>query len=106
MTRVTQQTFHIQKLIFLSLSALCFALVGLYMYFLCVSVSQVVMRTDINQQTVQISSDISQLESTYIAEQHKVSAEIASLQGYQRTDAKIFIDRSESSLALSSRNIR
>ena len=108
MTRVTQQPqVHVEKLIFMSLVVLCLVLVGLYIYFLCASVSQVVMRTDINQQTVAVSSDISELENTYITQQHKVSEEIVSLQGYTTTDKKVFIDRGgQDSLAISNGDVR
>lgn len=107
MTRVTQQPVRIEKLIFMGLAVLCLVLVGLYIYFLCVSVTQVVMRTNIDQQTVAVSSDISELENKYITQQHKVSAEIVSLQGYTQTDKKTFIDRADqSSLAISNGDIR
>lgn len=99
MTRVKKQTIHIEKAIFMSLASLCLLLSALYMYFVSASVIHVVMRTEVDQQNTKISSEISELEGKYIEAQHRVSSDIASLQGYQKTDAKIFIDRSKESLA-------
>jgi hypothetical protein len=100
-THVKKQTIHIEKAIFIVLSSLCLSLVAMYMYFVSASVIHVVMRTEINQEITKLSSDISELEGKYIASQHRVSSEIASLQGYQETEERIFIDRNRDSLVLS-----
>jgi hypothetical protein len=101
MNRVAAQKIHIEKMLFLGLSAGLVLLFGLYIYFVSASVVHVVMRTETNQEIADISTDISELEGNYIAAQHRVSAEIASLQGYSEAKQKIFIDRSEDSLVLS-----
>jgi len=101
MTRVTTKTIHIEKAIFMSFASICVLLFALYIYFVSASVVHVVMRTETSQQITKISSEISELESKYIEAQHRVSSDIASLQGYQKTDSKIFIDRNkDSSLVL------
>lgn len=102
MTRVKKQTIHIEKAIFMSLAGLSMVLFFLYIYFVSASVVHVVMRTETTQQITHISSEISELEGKYIEAQHRVSSDIASLQGYQKTDAKIFIDRNQDSLVLRS----
>lgn len=76
----------------------------LYVYFLSASVVHVVMRKEINQEIASTGSYVSQLESQYIEAQHKVSDDIASMHGYVVVEDKIFIDRTQTSLVLSSNN--
>lgn len=106
MTRASKQSIHTEKAIFLILATSCLLVFALYMYFVCASVVHVVMRTEVNQEITKLSSDISELEGKFIAAQHKVSSDIASLQGYQETEEKIFIDRNRDSLVLSTRSQR
>ncbi len=75
-----------------------------YMYFLCASVSHVVMRKELGKDISELSSNISELESTYILAQHAVSADIAYLRGYTLTDSKIFIDPAAPTVALGKNN--
>jgi cell division protein FtsL len=76
----------------------------LYVYFLSASVMQVVMRKEVNQEIASLSSRVSELESEYIDAQHKVSADFASHDGFVKTDEKIFIDRTKTTLVLSEDN--
>jgi hypothetical protein len=71
------------------------------MYFVSASIVHVVLRTEVGSEIALLSSEISLLEGKYIEVQHKVSSDIASLQGYKKTGSKIFIDRNEGSLVLS-----
>ncbi len=71
-----------------------------YIYFLSASIVHVVMRKEIDTQIAQIGSQLSDLESHYIEAQHAVSEDIASMQGFTRTDEKIFINKSEATLVL------
>ena len=100
-TRTTVHVRQLEKAIFLTLFVLCVSLFSLYIYFISASVVHVVMRTETSQEITKIASQISELESRYIAAQHRVSSDIASLQGYTPADAKIFIDRTPDSLVLS-----
>tara|TARA_B100000745_G_scaffold52942_1_gene31471 strand:+ start:271 stop:588 length:318 start_codon:yes stop_codon:yes gene_type:complete len=84
--------------------ALATVLLGMfisYIYLVSASIVHVVIRTELNQEIQQVSSEISLLESEYIAAQHQVSQSIASLQGYTENSRKIFIDRSAPSLVYS-----
>lgn len=101
MNRVITQSIHTEKAIFLSLCFVCAALFALYIYFVSASVAHVVLRTEINQDITHIASEISELEGKYIAAQHKVSADIATLSGYVQASHKVFIDRTPASLVLS-----
>jgi DNA-binding NtrC family response regulator len=96
-----EKTFNTEKITCLTLLALSLALVALYMYFVSASVVHVVIRKETNQAAVALNSEISQLENQFIDAQHRVSGEIASLQGYTDVTDKIFIDRTPSTLVLS-----
>jgi hypothetical protein len=74
--------------------------VMLYLYFLNMSVVQVVMRTQYTQEQNSLRTEIAMLEARYIESQHTIAARIASLQGYDTDVAKIFVSREASSLVL------
>jgi hypothetical protein len=82
----------------------CFGLLVMaivaYLYFLNMSVVQVVMRTEEVQKQRDLNADIAMLESRYMDAQHKVAARIATLEGYDTTVPKIFVSRDEASLVL------
>ncbi len=101
MNRAATQTINIEKTLFAAFSSLALLLFCLYVYFVSASVVHVVIRTEIDQEITKIATEISELESEYIAAQHKVSSDIASLQGYTQSGTKIFIDRTPASLVLS-----
>ncbi len=73
----------------------------LYMYFLSATVIHVVMRKEVDKEIVALGSTLSELETEFIEAQHAVSEDIASRKGYKHADNKIFIDRSETTLVLS-----
>jgi hypothetical protein len=77
----------------------CVALFS-YMYFLSASVMHVVVRKEVDREYVRVASEVGALESEYIEVQHSVSEDIASLHGFVKTDAKIFIDRSARTFSL------
>jgi hypothetical protein len=85
----------------------CFSLlvgaIVAYLYFLNMSVVQVVMRTEQVQKQRDINAEIALLESKYITAQHTVASRIATLEGYETEMAKIFVSREHASLVLSSR---
>lgn len=105
-TKVLAQTIHIEKTLFIALSSMCLVLFALYIYFISASVVHVVMRTETSQEITKLASEISELEGQYIEAQHRVSSDIASLQGYTQTGAKIFIDRTPASLVLQTEAVR
>lgn len=72
------------------------------MYFVSVSVLHVVMQQEIQRKVSALNAEISQLEAEYIRAQHNLSSDIASLDGYVETTNKVFINRSEAKLVLSS----
>ncbi len=84
----------------------CFALlvttVVLYLYFLNMSVVEVVLRTEFVQEKNQLNTEIALLEADFIEAQHTIAARIATLQGYDTDVAKIFVSREASSLVVRS----
>ena len=96
-----KQKNSIEKQICIALLTISALLFALYIYFISASIVHVVIRTETTQEIKKVSSEISLLESRFIEAQHKVSSDIASLQGYTETSKKIFINRTDSVLVLS-----
>ena len=59
------------------------------------SISDVVMRKEVDSQISTLTAAISQMEAEYIEMQHAVSNDIATHKGYVAVSSKIFIDKSE-----------
>jgi len=78
------------------------ASVVLYLYFLNMSVVQVVMRTEHIQQQNSLNTEIALLESKFIHAQHAVAARLATLNGYDTESKKIFVSREQASLVFGS----
>lgn len=72
----------------------------LYVYFLSVSVVEVVARKQVDTEITNLYSEISELESTYIERQHAVSEELAMQYGFEKTSKKTFVDSTDSGLAM------
>lgn len=75
-------------------------MVVLYLYFLNMSVVQVVMRTDFIQQQRDLNAEIAELESSFIESQHVIASRIATLEGYNTDAEKIFVSREPASLVM------
>ena len=103
-TAVQQHKLYNDKRGFVVLAFASILLFVLYIYFISASIVHVVIRTEISQDITMLSSEISSLESSYIEAQHKVSSDIATLQGYQVTPKKVFINRNPDSLVLRTPN--
>ena len=88
------------KVFYLALSS-CIVVLCSYMYFVSMSVVDVVMRKEVDKEIASLGTKVSQLESAYIEMQHSVSREIATREGYVVADKKIFIDRTEDTLVFS-----
>jgi hypothetical protein len=87
-----EQTLLLMTLLLLS--------VGIYLYFLNLSVVHVVMRKEVIAEQNQVRTEIAELEASYIEAQHKIAGRIAHLDGYSIDTAKIFVTRGEQSLVL------
>mgnify|MGYP003491691138 CR=1 FL=1 len=73
-----------------------------YMYFLSLSVVHVVMRKEATAQIGQLRSEIASLEASYIEARLQISSRVASLEGFNQNQKKVFISQNEQSLVLRS----
>jgi hypothetical protein len=75
----------------------CFGLlvvtIASYLYFLNMSVVQVVMRTETVQKQRELTAQIAVLESSYIDAQHEIASRLGTLTNYQSDSDKIFVAR-------------
>lgn len=71
-----------------------------YIYFVSVSIADVVMRKEVDSQISALGTNISKLESSYIEMQHSLSNDIATHQGFVAVDSKVFIDTTGDTLVL------
>ena len=79
---------------------LVFGAIAAYLYFLNLSVVEVVMRTELKQEQQLLNTEIAELESRYIMAQHKIAAQVATLDGYSTDIPKIFVSRTETQFVL------
>lgn len=96
--------YNQNRLINASCLALLLAGVVTYMYFLSLSVVHVVMRNEVLQSMSQLRSEIAYLETAYIEANHTISSQVATLQGFNTVEKKIFIDIAASDKGLVLRN--
>jgi hypothetical protein len=82
------------------LATILMVCVGVYLYFLNLSVVHVVMRKEVLAEQNHVRTEIAELETSYIEAQHKIAGRIANLDGYSIDTAKIFITRGQDSLVL------
>ena len=61
------------------------------------------MRKEIRSEINALHSEVAMLEATYINRQHAVSSDVAEQKGYVAVAEKVFLTRSDTSLAMSSR---
>lgn len=87
-----------------AVSVTLLALCALYMYFLSATVIHVVMQKQYGNDIHEVNSEIAKLEAEYINRQHAMSNEIATMQGFVEVAEKVFINKSDSSLVLSTSN--
>jgi len=104
MTKRKTNNQILEKRLFIGFLSIFVGILGLYMYLVSATVMHVVLQTEYRQEAKTIRSDVSTLENRLIVAQHKVSSNIASLQGFTSITEKIFIDRTPASLVLSDSN--
>jgi hypothetical protein len=79
----------------------CFLVVSAYMYFVSLSVVNVVMRKEVDGEIRELTTGVGELEAEYIEKQHAVSGNIATAKGFVTAEKKIFIDKAVDTLVLS-----
>jgi hypothetical protein len=95
----SRETTTYSRVTWAGLFMLAVAIVA-YLYFLNLSVVQVVMRTEQVQKQRDLNADIAMLESQYIAAQHTIASRISTLDSYDTGVSKIFVSRQLPSLVL------
>jgi hypothetical protein len=76
------------------------AMIVLYLYFLNMSVVQVVMRTENIQKQSHLHTEIAQLEALYIESQHVIASRIGMSAKDDSSAEKVFVSREQASLVL------
>lgn len=80
-------------------ACLC-VLTFLYVYFLSASVVHVVMRQEVVRAMKAEQTNVAALEASYMDAQHRLSANVANLDGYQKIEEKVFLSRVPATLVL------
>lgn len=80
------------------------SMVALYMYTISASVVNVVMHKELQQAITLVQSDITELESEYIAGQYTFNEEKAIALGFVENENKIFIAASDTNLVVTRNN--
>lgn len=98
-TRTVALYNYERKLFYVASAALFIALFS-YLYFICTSVSDVVMRKAIDTQIASREKDISALELRYIQAKEKITENDVSSRGFAKAEHKTYITRSSTNLTL------
>ncbi len=89
-----------RETIVVALAACLCSLVLLYVYFLSASIVHVVMRQEVMSSIKDQQTKVATLEASYMEAQHRLSANVANLDGYEKVDDKIFLSRVPGTLVL------
>ena len=81
------------------------SMVALYMYMIGISVVNVVINKELQQSIALVQSDITELESSYIAEQYNFNKEKATALGFVENDTKIYIATGDNNLVVTRNDI-
>jgi hypothetical protein len=79
---------------------LLLCMVVLYLYFLNMSVVQVVMRIEHVQKQNELNAEIASLEAKFIEAQHGIASKIGTANGYDTDSNKIFVSRDQERLVM------
>ncbi len=86
-------TIALQKRIFWSLVVAVLCLFGLYGYFVSKSVTNVLLREEVEENIVLVNSEISRLEFVYLEEKNKITLNYAYERGFHDIEEKEFVAR-------------
>lgn len=94
-------TLYAKERAMVAVATVCFVLAFMtYMYFLCVSVINVVMRQEIDTEIARVGNQIGLLETRYIEAQNRVTKEEALARGFSLAQDKVYVSRTPESLVL------
>lgn len=103
----TIQVNIFEKRAFAALVFIIFALIGFYGYFISKSIVNVIVREEIGKDAIAINSEISELESRYIALKDVINIEFAKQAGFENLSNKHFVTRksfAKNNIALNQEN--
>lgn len=86
-------TIALQKRVFWGLIISMCMLVGLYGYFVSKSITNVLLREEVEQEIVATNSKISELEFAYLNEKNKINLSFAYAHGFTDVKKKEFVAR-------------
>jgi hypothetical protein len=89
----TLQINIFEKRALTALVVIVFILLGFYGYFISKSIVNVIVREEINNDVVAVSSAISELEFEYIAHKNTINKEYAISAGFKNIASKTFVAR-------------
>jgi hypothetical protein len=89
----TLQINIFEKRAFTALVVVIFILLGFYGYFISKSIVNVIVREEISNDAIAISSAISELEFEYIAHKNTINKELAKSAGFKDLASKKFVAR-------------
>lgn len=83
--------------------ALCilFVAVSAYIYFICLSVVNVIIRAEADRDIASINTHISTLESRYIEAKELITITTATERGFVHTPQKVYVTKTPANLVLS-----
>ena len=99
-SKTTAAVYAHERTIFAFATAFLTLAFMMYMYFLCVSVVNIVIRKSIDIESTEVATHIKTLESRYIDAQGKVTKEAAVLHGFSSATDKTYITRKPANLVL------
>ncbi|HEU4677784.1 MAG TPA: hypothetical protein VFS75_03660 [Candidatus Paceibacterota bacterium] len=99
--RHTVAAYNGESRLFYAAALSCIIVFAGYVYFLSLSVVHVVMRKEVDGQIAAVNTQVSELETAYIARQQSVSRDVALAKGFVIADKKIFIDKGADTVAFS-----
>jgi hypothetical protein len=98
-TKTLQQVSHTQRDIFWATIVAFFVLISMYIGFLSVSIGNVSVRQDVNDQIVALRSKVAQLEFQYVSIQNQMTPETAMSKGYKEATSVAYVNK-ESRLSI------
>lgn len=99
--KTATSTLYARERAMVAAATACFVLAFMtYMYFLCLSVVNVVMRQEIDSEIARVGNEIGVLETRYIEAQSRITKEEALARGFSVVEDKVYVSRTPDSLVL------
>ena len=97
---VSRTLYGSEQRAFWSLLSIMIALVGLYIYFISMSVMNVVLREEMLLEITAAHSNVGEMEAVYLTKKNAIDAQYATTLGFQPIEKKHFVTRGAGTLTL------